>query len=523
MIILIPKWRNSIEDCSYDSIVNLSKMYLKESNIDFEILSLNYIPDLRYLLHEYGLYEATNWNIFDSIQNINISSGSAVMFNDLSWPEDAEVIYQPTNVLVNRHDEVYANVIFSKYGFVSKVIFFDEGVVTRVDYYDDRGFLSKSKVKIGETKDICEYFNENGDMIFKEINGRVFICTDYYHLFRDKEYATLKDVIVEKYEEYILSHFSFTDKCLVDFCEDTKIAIQDKVIQTTCLFSDEKSVQEYSSSGLNVKSIIFINEFLLRTFNTDVVSNFNCKIKKHVISPYCTTLSLGKSSELANNNIYIYAKDSNYSAILTLVTQLFNVVKKDHYDRFLINLPDSNSINKMHDYIKQKTKEFFQVDTNTLNFKFAVKYISDKANEVLFVNQEKRKKELEKSGVWESLEKTANFLNQFKLFSYTDKFKFEDDFTISRVYVDLGAVPNQYLQTLAISFGIPQIVAKENQFVVPNKNGIVVSNGIVNAIMHFVNDLDNWNISLVVSAQLIEQYAQGRLIHSWNEAIYEKN
>ena len=87
--------------------------------------------------------------------------------------------------------------------------------------------------------------------------------------------------------------------------------------------------------------------------------------------------------------------------------------------------------------------------------------------------------------------------------------------------VDLRDTSEVYLQIMAISIGIPQIVNRETEFVEHKKNGVVIrkTEDINNILSYYLDSLANWNEAVVCSYELGKRYTTERLLEKWGEVI----
>lgn len=90
-----------------------------------------------------------------------------------------------------------------------------------------------------------------------------------------------------------------------------------------------------------------------------------------------------------------------------------------------------------------------------------------------------------------------------------------------RVLVDVREVPELYLQIMAISLGIPQIVRTKTEFVEHSRNGIILKDmeRLPKALHYFLDGLRNWNRAMVCSYELVKEYTTEKLLEKWREVM----
>ena len=90
-----------------------------------------------------------------------------------------------------------------------------------------------------------------------------------------------------------------------------------------------------------------------------------------------------------------------------------------------------------------------------------------------------------------------------------------------RVLVDLQDVPDQFLQISAMSVGMPQITARETDYIQNGKNGIVLQTleDLPAALDYYLSSVAHANQAQIASYELGSQFTTGQLVQSWKEVI----
>ena len=90
-----------------------------------------------------------------------------------------------------------------------------------------------------------------------------------------------------------------------------------------------------------------------------------------------------------------------------------------------------------------------------------------------------------------------------------------------RLIVNLSDDSNLYLQISGVSFGIPQVVRKESQYVRNNLNGKVVTdfNKLSGVLDFYLSGLKNWNEAMINAYDIGENYTTRRLVDKWKEVV----
>jgi accessory secretory protein Asp1 len=91
----------------------------------------------------------------------------------------------------------------------------------------------------------------------------------------------------------------------------------------------------------------------------------------------------------------------------------------------------------------------------------------------------------------------------------------------ARVYIDSGALPDLWLQSQAVSAGVPQIIRREDEFLLMGINGVVCLelDALFPAAGRFLDRLRKWNQALVADAALLEEFTADKLLTQWQEIL----
>ena len=90
-----------------------------------------------------------------------------------------------------------------------------------------------------------------------------------------------------------------------------------------------------------------------------------------------------------------------------------------------------------------------------------------------------------------------------------------------RIVADVRGTLDLYLQILALSIGIPQILTQRTQFVEPGKNGIVIEKPekLPEALAFYLDGLNHWNEAMVHCREISKYHTTSMLINRWKEVI----
>ena len=90
-----------------------------------------------------------------------------------------------------------------------------------------------------------------------------------------------------------------------------------------------------------------------------------------------------------------------------------------------------------------------------------------------------------------------------------------------RLIINLSNSANLYLQISGVSFGIPQVVSEESQYVRHGLNGQIVKHfeDLPKVLNYYLSSLNNWNNAMIQAYEIGENYTTRRLVEKWKEVV----
>ena len=202
---IIP-WYRSMQRLEFDDTIHQIRIFQSE-NLPVKLLLQAYMPHARYFLHRQDIFETEYYSVFDEIQAVESNDMQVLQIKDLEWEVDCEFIYTPFLIIVHRQGQLYAHVEFGVEGFISFIKFFKDDQLEKLNIFDDRGFVS-SIVYYEDGQEIYQdYLNPNGDWRIREYlkfeNSHVVVNPVFSRDFDKLEYECMPDLILEKLGYYI--------------------------------------------------------------------------------------------------------------------------------------------------------------------------------------------------------------------------------------------------------------------------------------------------------------------------------
>lgn len=488
----------------FDDTINHLRLF-EHAGQASQLVVLNYMPNLRYFLHQYDLFEVPTWSLFDQIQNISVNRQKRIDFRDLNWPEGAEFIYTPFLVLVRYKKKRLARVEFGQDGQLIWVDYFDEEVISYRYIFDDRGFVSSVIYYKDGKEHHQDYLNLSGQWQIREYllenNRRVDIAPSARRRFCRESYLNIEELIKEFINGYLTAVLNEQDGVMVaSHHQHNGMLLPSK--------KNGKWVLSYHQNRYDLTDITAVSKDalwcdLLIVDSQEVLKKLNRLGFEGVehLSPFDTRLNLGKSQRLRELVVYFVIDGLEEEVLRECLADLFVAMSQN--DQIVLHLVTYN-----HD---QATVEAKRATIEEI--------LETEEAPYLFLESG------EKTTMFEVIEEEEEPLSRVLFKQLHSELSIQEALETARLIVDLSDYPDLYTQIAGISAGIPQVNKTESEFVEHMKNGYIVSDeaDLFIALDYYLTGLANWNRSLICAVQKIEDYTSGRLVARLLDKIREND
>lgn len=521
MINIIPAWHQAQKWCEqeqawyhidqkteFDDSVKQMQLFHRSHMVDYNIIQLAYAPNFRHFLHRQSVLRAPYWSCFDAIQEVKRKKPALLSYLNIDWPKGVEFIFSPFAVIVYLQQQKYAKVEMGKDGNPIRIDMFDQNKICRSNIYDDRGFLSSTIVYQEGEPEYQEYLSESGIWKIRQDlrTGRVFVnekCPTYtlcpkeemlQYSFLKEEYANIEEIVQEVFGAYLQLQNPKDIYCiavellsvqLLSKCLEGKNVIA-SFYESRYRLSSEDTLLLYGLMK-NVGFCISDSEAEIREIKK-VFSN----VVDHIqfISPYDTRIDLGISQQLQVQKLLLPVDDLDMAVLDVLIQQLGEYVHKvENIEVHLFTRnPDPNGKKKLLERVRELVGEEQMILS------------TDEVGE---------------------LEADQEAKPLFYVEQCIDEMTCSKCMKEQRLLIDLRNKPEQYLQVLAVSMGIPQIVCEENRYVEHLKNGLVLSKmeDLHIALDYYLKGFVNWNQAMIYSYEIGKRNTTEVLLRLWKEVI----
>lgn len=499
----------------FDDTVKQIQLFQRSGAYPYRILLPGFSPNFRHFLHRQGVYRAPYWSCFDAIQEVRRRKTMVLSFHDLKWPACVEFVYSPFVVVAFLKGEKYAQIEFGEDGNPIQVDLFKDAKICRRNFYDDRGFVSGTIVYEDERPLYQDYLMENGVWKLRcfQSDGRVEVNPRYQNyllLYQGKEesrrfsrlsYDSLDQVICEVLSAY-LALTEETDIFCVAMHERHMVllegALRDhKVILS--FFEDRYSISNHPEAVEMTERADYIiadsreNRKKIWRETGGMIENIT------VITPYDSRVDFGISQQL------------DVQKILVPVDGMDDVTFAE-----LIRL--------LGDYLPTNADARVYLFTRIADWDRKEKLLEQTRRELRRPGMKEgwaAGEEADKNFAENNLEMEEGVPVRFFVEQCVDELAVSKCMREQRVLVDMRNTPDLYLQIMAISIGIPQIVHIWTEFVEDGENGMILReiNKLSEALDYYLQGLKNWNKARISSYEIGKEYTADRLLEEWEGVL----
>ncbi len=528
MIYLIPNWKQENFIMNSDRILEIAELY-HDGNVAYQLILTNYMPFLRYKLENRTV---NYWQVFDKLQNIALIEGHPMTIDDLVFPNSAEFIYTPFGVSVLNHQELFAEIILNEFGCLSKVKYYQKnGYYT--DYYDDRGFLSSRFYYQHNELVKREFFNEYQELALTELLGnhsKVIIEKGGIQSLSKSSYPNLNAVIAELLDYKLAADDRETNVVTVIDRNVLNITRQlQNVFPLVRIIPDDFKLTNYQQDELieiiDSSKAVITDTSRMKNDLEEIQKNHLelAQSKIHLIPMYRAELNLGISNFV--DEMVIYWRIEQLTQFIYQFNDLLidRLINDDSY-RLILSLKTFQDKEILQDRIRNLIDSYYDVDSQSADYKKIEKFIQDKKNKKLLKTDEDAIEPLRSGEKWSDFVTAVHLYHRIEYRVNSELYQIKDDLRISRLYIDVNVKQDLQLQLVALTTGIPQILSNPSDYIINPTNGIVLNAALTleETVEYFLNNLNHWNLALVKNIELLEAFESDKIIEKWRRVFYEE-
>ncbi len=502
----------------FDETIKQITLFHRNVDVQYRILVLGYSPNFRHFLHRQGMYRSKYWSCFDAIAQVKRKKVAILSYHDIKWPKGIEFVYSPFAIIALKDGIKYAKVEFSEDGNPISIDMYADGKICRRNYYDDRGFVSSTIIYENGVEIYQDYLDENGIWKIREFKNDGHVIVNQKHPFYDivpddnsgtameaiekpfekSQYESLEAVIKEVFSTYV-SYTRENDSFFVAI-HPLHIGLVDTVLKNKSI------VASFFEDRFNFSQIPQIAGFLKEADNIitdsdyttqiikDNLGNFANKKELNIIDipPYDTRMDFGISAQLKVQNILVPIDGLSKDVLRQIVDALANYLSIN--DLAMVHIFTRDASWGCEDRIKN----FIAETLTALGYDPKWMIPAEKENEA-----------------------EEDLKQRFFIDICVDERTISKCINEQRVILDMRCTMDVFLYVTAISKGVPRISMSADQFLKPDKNGLVINDfsDIGRSLTYYLDSFENWNQALVACYEISQAYTTSVLLEKWRKVL----
>lgn len=498
----------------FDDTVKQIQLFHRSGVYPYQVLLLSFAPNFRHFLHRQGVYHAPYWSCFDAIQCVRRKRARVLSFHDLAWPAGVEFVYTPFVIVAMLKGEKYAQIEFGEDGNPIRIDIYQDGKISRRNLYDDRGFLSGSVVYEEGQPVYQDYYMENGAWKMRcfEKDGHIEINPKYpgYLLqyeggeherqFARRTYSGIEQVIQEVFAAYVRLTAAKDIFCMAMHVQHIQMLSQ--------VLEGKKKILSFFGERYSVRNHL---QFLEAVEDAD----------------YIIVDSRGNMERLRKESMGLLRKMTDITPFDSRVD--FGISQQLHVQKIMVPVDGLQEavfrklIRHLGEYLKENERARVHLFTRRAewNRKQVLLEQARRALDEAGLEQGWAMENAERGTAENNLDAEKEIPVKFYVEQCVDELAVSKCMREQRIMVDLRDSPDLYLQIMAISIGIPQIVGRKTEFVEHERNGFVLKDleDLQNILIYYLDSLVNWNEAVVCSYELGKKYTSDELLEKWKGVI----
>lgn len=509
-------WYEKRMHTEFDDTVKQVQLFHRNGAYQYRIMLLGHAPNFRHFLHRQSVYHAPYWSCFDAIQEVRRKKMMVLSFHSIDWPKDIEFIYTQFAVLALLHQKKYAKIDFGEDGNPIRIQMYEDGKIIRKNIYDDRGFVSSTILYDEEEEPLYQdYLMENGIWKIRhyfaddhvEVNPKNpeyllrYEDREIHSAFRQLRYGNLSEVIREVTIAYI--RFTSADdifcvamhqqhtQLLHEILRDRKMILS--FFEERFSWEEEKNIRSMMLEADHIVADSYDNSEKIRTFMGDE------SVPITEITPFDTRVDFGISQQLSVQKILVPVDGLQDHVFESLVRQLGNYMlcNKNAQIHLFTRCADLGIADHLLAEVRMLMGE------ENLPIEWAVPEGERKVCENDLDDYEEPV--------------PARFFVE----ECVDELSVSKCMREQRIMVDMRETPELYMQIMAISVGIPQIIQTPTQYLQDSANGIVLQelDRLKESLDFYLDGLAHWNEAMISCYEIGKKYTTKVLLQKWKEVI----
>lgn len=490
----IPAWHGQLIDWVFNTPhieiyddVNYMRI-LRENKKKIGLVLTDYQPQLTTKLNHITLYPDKFFSVYDYLQDVPSLENYIFDYRDIRWPEDASFDLTPFRILVISQGKLYARIIFDSDGKILYIEKVDkDGQVVKKLIMDSRGFISSE-----DTNEKTIFLDPEGHwrFVYSKKTDRVSV-NPIFSFTRFQTYDHLGDLIQEVMVDHFLKQVNDDDHLIVTVDDRSPISLSvynpyDVIYTANKWHKFENKIKEVNHGPIIVPAKRDIEKVRAMLSEPLPITD----MPSYSIQP-----NLGHSQRLKRQITAVFAENTSYEDLKKILAVVYQRMIKNPDGEGVCFLTYSNA----QDNVVRRVLDELQTEHG---------------------NEFTTKKEATEQGdnqLEESQHLPILYIKQKRISSINDAYKALDKI---RILINWGH-SDDFIQTTAISVGIPQLQNFTSSTLMDRKNGWVCHSmaDLKAGLSNYLDNLKTWNQALVYDVKLLNRYSTNNLMTKWKQIL----
>lgn len=514
---LIPAWHEQIGDWAFgspnlgfDDMVSIFHLF-SQGQQNPGIVVVDYQPSLSTRLAQASIEPRKLFSVFDYIQDSEHIENQTVDFYDFNWPEDVFFEFTPFHMIVRDGATLVANIFFDLEDKIVRLDYFHEdrhyktlimdsrGFVSRIEYYDDNNHLFEIEFLDPQA---------NWHIKYQPDSDTVDVNPAYQYQFKQAHYDHLNDLILEVLQTQFLDRLKDNDRLIATIDDQSQVP-QTIYAQHPVIYEASKW-RPYQNALPALANVPHLNLVCDTQFTSQNIMQIMDLPETPVEIPlYQAMFKLGHSQRLKQQQIYLFVDNTDLDQLQSIVEIVVDhMLDHPHGEElYLLSFGGDGADKSQHIFDKLDERHHKQFHIKGRNYQEAPKENDDDGeNQALdHFKGSKKKKSLPVLSI-----KFVQLFNTADILKGLDK---------TRLLIDWGDHPDDFLQMGALSVGIPVLQRVQTEEIIDRQNGLICRDllDLRDGLHYYLDGLKNWNKSLANDVQIMNEHSADKLLAKWSQ------
>lgn len=447
---IIPEWYDyAMRLPAFNDSVHQAQLFLSQGQA-VALHVIDFLPNLNQIIRENDLVDTDVWSVYDVLQWVRLTADRPVAITDFTWPPLAQFVYLPDRILVQVAEQLYATVWLDQ-EWQMRIVAIDlwtDGLRTQQLMIDYRGFVSRVTTFDAQGDKVRQdYLTPSGAVAVQEdcLSGAVTTQQSWTTQTHFKNMVALIAAALTRH----LDHVPAADYIIMAQSQQTTFLISQVSPKQPVILSyqtQRTNPQLAQALLLQISGTVAYAVTDTKAQYDKIVAQLANSEQLAVIPPFAVAPATQTPLQLPIVIIYWVAPvltQTDFEAVQAAMTSqpeaiVFIETSQDHTQFDTLIQAASQTATNEHGLVDQASQEAYQ--------------------------------------------------GRFQFLPPQSEAQRRQYMSNARVLLDLSEAPDQFMQTTALTYGVPQINRTITDYVLPEKNGQIVTDqmALVDALQKYL-------------------------------------